>query len=100
MNKEELIEIIKADQINKGQLRQLDRLIDDYPWFGLPRFLRLKAKHQAGEDVDPAEVSKAVVFSSDRGHLYRWIRGEAGSTQGVPAENGSELEFIDDDDEV
>jgi hypothetical protein len=98
MNKEELIEIIKADQINAEQLQQLDRLIDDYPWFGLPRFLRLKAMHQAGEKADPAEVSKAVVFSSDRGYLYRWIRGEADSLQEVPVENGSELEFITDDE--
>lgn len=98
MNKEELIEIIKADRINTEQLRQLDRLIDDYPWFGLPRFLKLKAMHQAGKQVDPTEVSKAVVFSSDRGFLYRWIRGEAGSLQGVPVEDGSELEFITDDE--
>ena len=98
MNKEELIEIIKADQINAEQLRQLDRLIDDYPWFGLPRFLRLKAMHQAGEEADPAEVSRAVVFSSDRGYLYRWIRGEAGYLQAVSGETDSELEFIDDED--
>ncbi len=99
MNKEELIKIIKADQINADQLRQLDRLIDDYPWFGLPRFLRLKAMHQAGEMADPAEVSKAVVFSSDRGYLYRWIRGEAAFLQGMVGERGSELEFISDEDE-
>jgi hypothetical protein len=100
MNKEELIEIIKADRINTEQLRQLDRLIDDYPWFGLPRFLKLKAMHQAGEEADPAEVSKAVVFSSDRGYLYRWIRGETGSLQGMSGETGSELEFIADEAEV
>ena len=97
---EELIEIIKADRINKEQLRQLDRLIDDYPWFGLPRFLRLKAMYQAGETADPAEVSRTVVFSSDRGYLYRWIRGEVGSMRGVPVEDGSELEFITDDDDA
>ncbi|MEX0982413.1 MAG: hypothetical protein WD577_08420 [Bacteroidales bacterium] len=96
MNKEELISIMKAEKFTEEHLTQLDSLINAYPWFGLPRFMKLKAMQQLGKEADPVEVSRTVLYSSDRGHLYRWIMGESGSMVNVQGEADSELEFITD----
>ncbi len=96
MNKEELISIMRAERFDEQHLVRLDSLISAYPWFGLPRFLKLKAMQQLGKEADPIEVSRAVLYSSNRSHLYRWIRGESASMADIQGEAGTELEFITD----
>ncbi len=100
MNKEELISIMKAERFNEEYLVRLDSLISAYPWFGLPRFIKLKAMQQMGKEVDSLEVKRAVLYSSDRGHLYSWIRGASGSMGDTQGEMESELEFISEQEEL
>ena len=96
MHKERLSELLNAESFTEDDLKDLETLVSEYPWFGLPRFLMLKAKHQLGTEPEQAEVSLAAVYSSDRKYLFQWIRGEvpvAGSLSGLA---GKELEFLDE----
>ncbi|MEX0986243.1 MAG: hypothetical protein WD052_02115 [Bacteroidales bacterium] len=97
MNKEKLVELIRTETFTEEHFRQLDELIREYPSFGLPRFYRLKAAHQLGKDVEPADINKTVIFSYDRKHLYNWIRGEEGGRADLSGIGRSELEFLDSD---
>ena len=100
MNKDELVSIMKAERFTEEHLVRLDSLISEYPWFGLPRFIKLKAMQQLGKEADPMEVSRAALYSSDRSHLYNWIGGKSVSMVDVQGETGSELEFITDEEEL
>jgi hypothetical protein len=100
MNKETVVEWINTEEFTERHLEEIDRMISAYPWFGLPRFLRLKALHQLGLEPEPGETGKAAVFSNDRSHLYRWIRSETGNEPVLSGLLGSELEFLDSDEEM
>ncbi|MCF8345791.1 MAG: hypothetical protein K9G38_01160 [Bacteroidales bacterium] len=95
MNNNSVVELFKTKDFTGLQLEEIDRIISAYPWFGLPRFLRLKALHQLGIEPEPGETGKAVLFCNDRSYLYRWIRGETVNEPGFPGLPGSELEFLD-----
>jgi hypothetical protein len=69
--------------------------VTKYPWFALPRFLRLKVHEQLEKTPETTELNRAVVFSSDREHLYRWIRGEVDSMIETTVPGGTEIEFLD-----
>ncbi len=94
MNKEEFENILYAELISEDDFHRLEELIHEYPWFSIPRFLRLKAARHSELPSNPEETSKAVVFSSNREHLYKWIQGEASATPGLSSFKGSELEFL------
>jgi hypothetical protein len=100
INSETLIEMLRTDRLTEEDVGKLDQMIAAYPWFGPVRFLRLKAMHQLGREPGLAEPGLTAVFSCDRSHLYRYIRGEVDLLGGVPGVDGSELEFITDDDDV
>ncbi|MFC2080507.1 hypothetical protein ACFLRQ_03435, partial [Bacteroidota bacterium] len=98
MNRDKFIELLKAEKLSKEDLSLLDQLIEEYPYFGLPKFLRLKIAHENSLDFDANEISQAVVFSNDRKYLYNWIQGEFNQGNDLPLTKKSELEFIDEDE--
>jgi len=90
MNKEDLLRMIKAESLSAEDLKLLDQMEKDYPWFGIPRFLKLKASLSLNKSIDPQEISKTVVYASDRKHLYEWLY------KNTVSETGMEIEFLDD----
>ena len=98
MNSEALLEMLRTDRLTEEHVRQLDKLIAAYPWFGPARFLRLKAMHQLDKVAGQQEIGLAAVFSGNRSHLYRWIHGELELLAGMAGSDSSELEFITDDE--
>ncbi|MDF1570875.1 MAG: hypothetical protein P1P82_04590 [Bacteroidales bacterium] len=99
MDKDRLVEIIRNGTYTEAQLGELGEIVHAYPWFGLPRFLRLKVYEQTGKTPDPTELERAVVFSSDRKHLYKWVTGAFDSMIGTSELGTTELEFLDSDGE-
>jgi len=97
MNRDRFIELLRADRYTKEDLIQLEQLIVSYPWFALLRFMKLKAERQIGLENDPEEISKAAVFSGNRGHVYKWIHAEVEQGYETDGFIKSELEFLDDD---
>jgi hypothetical protein len=94
MNKLELIDLCRADSFSRKDIDDLDKLIAKYPWFTLPRFLKLKLANQLALEIDPLEMQKTVVFASNRKHLYQWIHGEL-DNQSLP--HSTDIEFIEEE---
>jgi hypothetical protein len=99
MNKQELIDIIRANSYSESDLLALDKLIEKYPCFNTLRFLKLRVARNVGIEIDAEEISKSVVFSSDRKQLYKWIQGEADTNFLWNGLSSSDLEFIEDSPE-
>ncbi len=97
MNNDSVVELFKTNDFTDLHLEEINRIISAYPWFGMARFLRLKALYQLGIEPEPGETGTAVLFSSDRSCLYRWIRSETGNETGLSGLPGSELEFLDNE---
>lgn len=95
MDKERLLDIIKSSSFSEAQLEELDGLMKKYPWFGLPRFLRLKVMGELGKSPESNELNSAVVFSNDREHLYKWVNGAFDSMIETMVPGSTELEFLD-----
>ncbi len=95
MDKERLLDIIKSSSFSEEQLEELDGLVKKYPWFGLPRFLRLKVYGQLDKIPESTELNRAVIFSSDREHLYKWVNGAFDSMIETMVPGSTELEFLD-----
>ena len=95
MDKQRLVDIIKTAAFTEAHLEELDGLVKKYPWFGLPRFLRLKVYGQLDKTPGSTELNKAVIFSSDREHLYKWMNGAFDSMIETAVPGGTELEFLD-----
>jgi hypothetical protein len=99
MDKERFVEILRTGTYTEAHLEELNELVDEYPWFALPRFLRLKVYEQLETPPGAAELNRSVVFSSDRKHLYDWMKGTFESMIGTSGLGGAELEFMDSEDE-
>ncbi len=95
MDKERLVDIIRTAEFTQAHLEELDGLVKKYPWFGLPRFLRLKVHGQLDKTPESTELSRAVIFSSDREHLYKWVNGTFDSMIETTVPGSTELEFLD-----
>jgi hypothetical protein len=95
MNKEKFVELLNAEKLSPDDMSHLDQLIEQYPWFSLPKFLHLKAAHQNNIDSEVSEISKTVVFSSDRKHLYNWIHEAYNKAGDLPSMSKTEIEFLD-----
>ncbi len=101
MTSEELLDLFKSNRLTEEHVGKIEQLIAAYPWFGPARFLKLKALHQLGRDADLSEINQTAVFSSDRGHLYRWIHDKLiDHPAGLPGSTGTELEFIEEGEEI
>jgi len=96
MNSEQFVNIIRSASLSEADHAELDQLVTEYPWFALPRYLKLKAANQLGLKTAEEETRETVVFSSNREHLYKWINGEAGSLIETSRLLHSELEFLDE----
>ncbi len=96
MNREQLSQILTSSLASEQQLSELDEMIRKYPWFSLLRFHRLRIMETLRHVPDEKEVARAVLHSSDRKHLYLWIRGETGGLVETSLQKGTELEFMDD----
>jgi len=97
IQRDQFLNIIRSEKLSMQEYKDLEQLVSEYPWFALPRFLMLKySSHQA--EPDAGLLARTAVFSGDRQHLYKWIRGEAGSMVETSGLVRSELEFLDDED--
>ncbi len=97
MKKEEFSTLLRGRTFQKEDLEHLDTLIDKYPWFSIPRFMKLKAAHQLDLPLGEEEISKLSVFSNDRKYLYQWMRDELQPAEMTSAFRKSEIEFINED---
>lgn len=97
MEKERLIELLSADNLNEEELKEISELVLEFPWFNLGHFLKLKALKQL--DIEPGEhLEKAAVYSSDRRHLYHWINNEMDGSISAIGLMHNELEFVGGDE--
>lgn len=93
MKKDRLIEILSAERLTDTEFKEISELVDQYPWFNIARFLKLKAMHQLNMAYGD-ELEKSVVFSSDRKYLYHWINGDIETERVSLTPKSSELEFL------
>ncbi|MCF8226442.1 MAG: hypothetical protein K9J30_11250 [Bacteroidales bacterium] len=92
--KEKFRTLLEKSQYTRDDLEFLDQLIEEYPWFGLPRFIRLRILEQLRLQAERSEVSETAVFTGNRKHLYHYVKGPA-ETAGINQDPTRELEFID-----
>jgi len=96
MNATEFTEILNKKAYDAGDVSKLEALIDKYPWFALPRFLKLRALRSSGEVLPEDAIKQTALFSGNRAHLYQWLNEQEDAGLKRDIFQGKELEFIVD----
>ena len=73
MNTEELIDIIRSGR-NEGELiREVESLIEQYPYFSTARVVYLKMLHDTGYPAYPEKLRQNTIFIPDHKQFYRYL---------------------------
>lgn len=73
MNAEELIDIIRSGRNEGEKIREVEQLIEQYPYFSTARIVYLKMLHDSGHSAYPEKLRQNTVFIPDHKQFYRYL---------------------------
>lgn len=73
MNTEELIDIIRSGRNEGEKIREVELLIEQYPYFSTARILYLKMLHDTGHSAYPEKLRHNTIFIPDHKQFYRYL---------------------------
>lgn len=73
MNTEELIDIIRTGRNEGEKIREVELLIEQYPYFSTARVLYLKMLHDTGHSAFPDKLRHHTIFIPDHKQFYRYL---------------------------
>ena len=73
MDTEELIDIIRSGRNEGEQIREVELLIEQYPYFSTARIVYLKMLHDSGHAAYPEKLRQNTVFIPDHKQFYRYL---------------------------
>ncbi len=103
MNTEELIDIIRSGR-NEGELiREVESLIEQYPYFSTARVVYLKMLHDTGYPAYPEKLRQNTIFIPDHKQFYRYLNNllslESTSHEQVYQQEPVAIELLEDREE-
>lgn len=77
MNKTELVTYLrKPTKISNEQLVDLEKIVDEYPYFLSARLLLAKASKELNHSKTKRHIASAAIYSTDRVLLKKYLSGE------------------------
>lgn len=73
MNTEELIDIIRSGRNEGEKIREVELLIEQYPYFSTARVVYLKMLHDTGHSAYPDKLRQHTIFIPDHKQFYRYL---------------------------
>ena len=104
MQVEELIDLIQQNkELTLDALPELDALTTSYPWFVLPRQLRLKLLYEVDRDVFDLALPSVAVYTVSRKQLYEFVHAPKPDIDTFieqPVEDAAEADNVPEKDEL
>lgn len=75
MDTEELIDIIRSGRNEGEKIREIEQLIEQYPYFSTARIVYLKMLHDTGHPAYPEKLKHHTIFIPNHKQFYRYLHG-------------------------
>lgn len=103
MNTEELIDIIRSGRNEGEKIREMELLIEQYPYFPTARVVYLKMLHDTGHAAYPDKLRHNTIFIPDHKQFYRYLNNlltlDAPGRNQVYQPEQIAIELLDDQEE-